>query len=162
MLTFLHRGDVHIWQHQAIAWININLPPMRSSDITTIDTKISLKIIYLKFHPNLAEANELIAPKFSCFNPLFISHASCWSCYPRSPALIYVNISTTSSNTCQHYSRHSTEPPHKLPSSHVTSGHSCTLALASNRLGKLVSGYLTWKILHQRVLYTLHSWYIAA
>ena len=57
------------WQHQAITWANVDVSPIRSSDIQLRAfslqtpqpsiTKISWQISFLKFHSNLPEANEL-------------------------------------------------------------------------------------------------------
>ena len=58
------------WWHQAITWTNVDMSSLRSSDVhlraisfeisEPSVTKISLKIIFLRFYWNLPGANELI------------------------------------------------------------------------------------------------------
>ena len=57
------------WRHQAITWTNVDLSSQRSSDVHLREisleisqpsvTKISLKIIFLRFYWNLPGTNEL-------------------------------------------------------------------------------------------------------
>ena len=61
--------QVMAWRHQAITWTNVDWSSLTSSDIhmravsqemlQASVTKLSLKIIYLKFYSNLPGANEL-------------------------------------------------------------------------------------------------------
>ena len=66
------------WRHQAITWTNVDLSSLRSSDVhlrailleisQPSVTKISLKIIFLRFHWNLPGANELTQNFCTCLH----------------------------------------------------------------------------------------------
>ena len=65
----LFRWWLVAWRHQAITWINVEVSALRSSDVhlkaISLEisqpsvTKISVKIIFLRFYWNLPGANEL-------------------------------------------------------------------------------------------------------
>ena len=69
--NFNSSGDIDrgAWRHQALSWTNVDLLSVRSSDLHSRAVseeilhpsmnKISLKIIYRKFHPNVPGFNSL-------------------------------------------------------------------------------------------------------
>ena len=74
------------WRHQAITWTNVDLTSLMSSDVhlraISLEisqpsvTKISLKVIFLRFYWSLTGANELILQVFisSSYRKLISSH----------------------------------------------------------------------------------------